>query len=81
MRTAFSAKSPILRFSDLSSTSRKNEQLGYMDIFAGSMTGIRNPRAHDHRLKDDPGMALQLLILANHLMEKLNAANPRRETS
>lgn len=79
MRTAFSAKSPTLRFSDLSSTSKKNEQLGYMDIFAGSMTGIRNPRAHDHQLKDDPGMALQLLILANHLMEKLDAAYVRQE--
>ena len=79
MRTAFSAKSPTLHFGDLSSTSKKNEQLGYMDIFAGSMTGIRNPRAHDHQLKDDPGMALQLLILANHLMEKLDAAYVRQE--
>ena len=81
MRTVFSAKSPILRFSDLSSTSKKNEQHGYMDIFAGSMTGIRNPRAHDHQIKDNPRVALQLLILANHLMEKLDTATLHQRTT
>ena len=45
-----------------------------MKIFAGSMTGIRNPRAHQHDLMDDPEVALELLGLANHLMRKLDAA-------
>ena len=45
-----------------------------MDIFAGSMTGIRNPRAHEHDLVDEPEVALELLALANHLMRKLDAA-------
>ena len=52
----------------------KDEQRGYMDIFAGSMTGIRNPRAHEHDLADEPEVALELLVLANHLMRKLDAA-------
>ena len=45
-----------------------------MDLFAGSMTGVRNPRAHEYKLTDEPEVALELLILANHLMRKLQAA-------
>lgn len=75
MRAAFSAKSPVLRFNELQTKSDQDEQLGFMEIFAGSMTGIRNPRAHDHQLADSPGVALEFLILANHLMRKLDLAN------
>ena len=48
MRTVLSANSPILKLNPGASTSEKDEQQGYMDICAGSMIGIRNPRAHDH---------------------------------
>ena len=74
MRTVFSAHSPILTINAFQSQSERDEQLGYMEIFAGSMTGIRNPRAHDHELADEPEVALELLVLANHLMRKLNNA-------
>ena len=74
MRTVFSAKSPLLRLNSLQSDSEKDEQQGYMDIYAGVMTGIRNPRAHEHELQDDPEVALELLTLANHLMRKLDEA-------
>ena len=77
MRTAFSANSPVLRLNAFQSQSDRDEQLGYMDIFAGSMTGIRNPRAHDHALVDESNVALELLVLANHLMRKLDAATKR----
>ena len=46
MRTAFSANSPLLQLNNLQSESEKDEQKGCMDIYAGIMTGIRNPRAH-----------------------------------
>ncbi len=74
MRKAFSANSPVLRINDNSTQSEKDEQLGYMDIFAGAMTGIRNPRVHEHELVDDPDQALELLSLANHLFRKLDGA-------
>ncbi len=79
MRDAFSPKSPTLKLSELRSSSQKDEQRGYMDVFAGAMTGIRNPRAHDHRLDDYPEVALELLTLANHLMRKLSAAKRARK--
>ena len=72
MREAFSPNSPILKLNKFVSGSEKDEQRGYMDIFAGTMTGIRNPRAHEHELKDEPKVALEMLVLANHLMRKLN---------
>lgn len=74
MRTAFSANSPILQLNDLESRSEKDEQQGYMDIYAGVMTGIRNPRVHEHEFEDEPEVALELLTLANHLMRKLEKA-------
>ena len=74
MFTAFNEKNPVLKVNELHSTTDRNEQEGYKHLFAGAMTGIRNPRAHEHELKDDPKVALELLALANHLMGKLGAA-------
>ena len=77
MRSALSANSPVLYLNAFQSQSERDEQQGYMDIFAGSMTGIRNPRAHDHQLADAPDVALELLILASHLMRKLEGATQK----
>ena len=74
MRTAFSSRSPLLFLNAFQSRSERDEQQGYMDIFAGCMTGIRNPRAHDHQKVDQQDVALELLVLANHLMRKLDSA-------
>lgn len=74
MRTVFSVDSPILRLNDLHSTSEKDEQRGYMNIFAGVMAGIRNPRAHEDSLRDEEDVALELLTVANHLMRRLEGA-------
>ena len=47
MKTALSAKCPTLKLNAGTTQSERDEQLGYMEIMAGSMTGIRNPRAHE----------------------------------
>ena len=74
MRHVFGSQSPLLTLNALRSRSDKDEHDGYRDIYAGAMTGIRNPRAHEHEIKDNPAVALELLTMANHLMRKLNSA-------
>lgn len=74
MFMAFDPKSPLLALNSLCSTSDKSEQKGYGHIFAGVMTGIRNRRAHESDFEDSPEEALELLVLANHLMRKLAGA-------
>ena len=79
MRMAFSANSPVLALNSFQSQSEKNEQQGYMEIFAGTMIGIRNPRVHEHTLEDEPEVALELLVLANHLMRIVDNSSLSRE--
>ena len=76
MRAAFSTHDPALRINALQSRSDENEQKGYMDIYVGVMIGIRNPRVHEHELVDEPQIALELLVWANHLMRMLNDSTP-----
>lgn len=71
MHSAFSQNSPILKLNEGISASEIDEQIGYMNIFAGCMTGIRNPRAHDSDWEDTEQRALQLLVFANHLIERV----------
>jgi len=79
MQQVFSEKNPVLRLNDLKSDSKKNEQAGYMLIMAGSMRGIRNPRAHEHDLRDEPIAALEMLVWANHLMGVVEKATKTRK--
>jgi len=81
MRKAFSLSAPKLKLTPLKSMSDKSEQIGYMDILAGCMTGIRNPRAHTHGFLDKPLIALELLALANHLSRRVSAATKCRRTN
>ena len=79
MQHAFSAINPLLRLNAGVSTSEKDEQLGYMSILAGCMTGIRNPRAHESDWEDTEQRALQLLVFANHLIERVTLAKKVRK--
>jgi uncharacterized protein (TIGR02391 family) len=68
MKRVFSVQRPLLQVNDLKNQSQKDQQLGYMEIFSGCMTGIRNPRAHEHHYMDEPEVALEMLAWANHLI-------------
>jgi uncharacterized protein (TIGR02391 family) len=71
MTTAFSPSNPIIRLSGLQSQSDKDEQQGYMQIFAGAITGIRNPKAHAN-VNPDQRKTLHLISLASLLMYRLD---------
>lgn len=71
MKTAFSLKNPIIVLDDLSTESGKNVQLGYMEIFAGAMVGIRNPKAHDN-IYITENRAKHFIYLASLLMHKID---------
>lgn len=71
MNRAFSLQNPIITLSDLSSETGKNIQKGYMQIFSGVMTGIRNPKAHDN-IEIDDKRAIHFLFLVSLLMYKID---------
>ena len=79
MNQAFTIKNPVLKLNALKTESERNEQLGYMLSLSGCMTGIRNPRAHEHQLWDSANVALEMLAWANHLMRIVDKAKRVRK--
>ena len=73
MNHVFSPNNPLLTFENIETQTGKDVQIGYMNIFAGAMTGIRNPKAHENQIisKD---MAIKRLIFASLLMDKIDEA-------
>ena len=80
MKAVFSVHDPLISLNAGVTDSDKAEQLGYMEVFAGAMTGMRNPRAHSHNWIDGPKEALELLVIVNHLVRKILMANSSRNT-
>ena len=73
MKEAFSPKHPALKLGDLDTATGRDMQLGYMEIFAGAMTGIRNPKAHGI-IQIDAVRATHFLFVASLLMHKIDEA-------
>jgi uncharacterized protein (TIGR02391 family) len=71
MNRAFSPKNPIIALDDLSTQSGQDAQKGYMQIFSGSMTGIRNPKAHEN-VTIERQRTIHFLFLASLLMFKID---------
>ncbi len=78
MRTAFSSEKPRLRFTTFKGLSARDEQDGYMQIFAGSIGGVRNPRSHEPTHIDEELTCKEFLILASHLVKKAESATKCR---
>jgi uncharacterized protein (TIGR02391 family) len=74
MAKVFSKDAPLLRLNDLKTESKVNQQIGYMMILQGTMTGVRNPRAHEHSYLDEPHNALEILALCNHVVRVIRKA-------
>lgn len=75
MNRAFSPKEPIIELSDLSTESGQNIQKGYLQIYSGAMTGIRNPKTHQN-IEIDRERAVHLLFLASQLFFMLDDYKP-----
>lgn len=76
MQKAFSGTPPTFELVDLSTQSGQNIQEGYRFIFAGSMSGIRNPKAHQNLVIDQKD-AIEKIFLASHLLKVFeNRLNP-----
>jgi uncharacterized protein (TIGR02391 family) len=73
MHRTFSVKQPVLVLGDLSTVFGRDMQQGYMEIFAGAMIGIRNPKAHSN-ITIDRARAIHFLVLASLLMFKIDEA-------
>lgn len=73
MHKAFTVSNPLLIFEGMDTESGRNVQEGYMQIFAGAMQGIRNPKAHENMSisRED---AVKRLVLASLLMDKIDEA-------
>ena len=77
MDQAFSPNSPLLSWSVRKTISQQDEQKGYHRLFSGAMLGIRNPVTHEFNWVEDPQLALELLVFAQHLIRKAKlAADP-----
>lgn len=74
MMAALDGTSPKVKLNALGTTSEKDEQQGYRFIFAGAMQGIRNPRAHEPTIVDDPDICLDHLSFVSLLLRRLEQA-------
>ena len=72
MLSVFSPKNPKIKLNIMKSASDKNEQEGFMHIFAGVMQGVRNPKGHDIVSLKDPIRALEYLGLISLLFRRLD---------
>jgi uncharacterized protein (TIGR02391 family) len=73
MERAFSLTNPVLKFNSLADQSDKDEQRGFMQMFCGAVSGLRNPRAHKF-INDEPERALEFIAFVSLLAKLLDEA-------
>ena len=72
MLDVFSANNPKLKFNGLATQSEKDEQEGFMYLFAGLMQGVRNPKGHEIINLKNPHRTLEYLCFISLLFRKLD---------
>ena len=73
MKTVFSANTPLIEFCDRSADSGVNTQKGFMEMLAGAMSALRNPKAHAN-IPIEQEDAMRRLIFASMLIYKIDEA-------
>lgn len=72
MTHVFNEDRPILKLNALKTEPERDEQRGFCFIFAGVMSGVRNPKAHSIVIQKDPFKTLEYLSLASLLFKRLD---------
>jgi len=73
MKSVFSANLPIVEFCDRSTQTGQNIQKGYMEMSAGAMSALRNPKSHAN-LTITAKDVMRRLMFASMLMYKIDEA-------
>lgn len=71
MMDALNDAKPKIQLTPLKTVSEVDEQKGYRFVFAGGMWAIRNPRAHEFNVVDDPDTCLDHLSFVSMLLRRL----------
>ena len=74
MATLFSANNPQISFCDQSTETGYNKQKGYMQMLAGAMSALRNPKAHSNNEIITADEAYRRLATASMLMYAIDEA-------
>ena len=72
MAQAFHESRPVIRLNRLQNQSDRDEQEGFKFLFMGAMQGIRNPKAHEVIIQNDPYKTLEYLGIASLLLRRLD---------
>ena len=73
MRKVFSPNNPIITFEDIRTRSGQDIQKGFMEMAAGAISALRNPKAHKN-ITIDKDDAMRRLMFASMLMYKIDEA-------
>lgn len=71
MHRVFNEKNPSIKLNRMQEDFEIDEQTGFRFIYAGSMMGIRNPKAHAEVQQKDPYRTLEYISLASLLAKRL----------
>ena len=74
MNQVFSANNPLVSFCDQSTDTGINKQKGYMQMLAGAMSALRNPKAHSNDEKLSAEESYRRLATASMLMYAIDDA-------
>jgi len=74
---AFSLRGGQLAFSDLGDETKRNEQLGFMEMLAAFAKGVRNPLAHTHGKLEESQKAFEYIVMASLFCRRVEDAKPK----